>query len=63
MARMVLPLSTYTEFYWSVNLRSLMNFLHLRDSPHAQWEIQEYARAIKNLIRDYIPDVCDLKGW
>jgi thymidylate synthase (FAD) len=52
LARIVLPVGIYTEFYWTVNFRSLMNFLTLRDDPHAQFEIQEYARAIKKLIYD-----------
>lgn len=50
LARVVLPMGTYTEFYWTVNFRSLMNFLTLRSAPGAQFEIQEYARAIKELL-------------
>jgi thymidylate synthase (FAD) len=48
VARMVLPVGTYTEFYWTVNARSLMNFLSLRTSPMAQREIRDYAVAIEN---------------
>jgi thymidylate synthase (FAD) len=55
MARMVLPSSVYTQFYWNVNLRSLMNFLKLRLDKHAQWEIQEYARAVLKIVREIIP--------
>lgn len=54
-ARMVLPVSLYTQFIWSVNLRSLMNFLELRDSSHAQYEMQQYAKAVKRLTRSVIP--------
>lgn len=45
-ARKDLPLSTYTEAYWKTNLHNLLHFVRLRMDPHAQWEIQEYARAI-----------------
>jgi len=45
LARVVLPLNMYTMWFWTVNVRSLMNFLNLRADSHAQWEIQEYARA------------------
>jgi thymidylate synthase (FAD) len=55
MARMVLPLSIYTEFYWTVNTRSLMNFLRLRMDEHAQWEIQEYARGIYGIFCERLP--------
>lgn len=48
-ARAVLPLSTYTEFYWTVNMRSLMNFLNLRLDKSAQYEIRQYAEAILNI--------------
>ena len=51
LARIVLPLSHYTEFYWTVNMRSLMNFLSLRADSHAQWEIQQYALAIAEYFR------------
>ncbi|MBI5596279.1 MAG: FAD-dependent thymidylate synthase [Elusimicrobia bacterium] len=46
MARMVLPVNLYTEFYWTVNARSLMNFLSLRADGHAQAEIQRFAEAL-----------------
>ena len=39
MARMILPVNLYTQFYWTVNARSLMNFVSLRADVHAQWEI------------------------
>jgi thymidylate synthase (FAD) len=55
MARMVLPLSTYTEFYWKQDLRNLLHFLRLRMDQHAQWEIQEYARAILSIIEPFLP--------
>jgi len=45
-ARLILPMATYTQFYWTVNARSLMNFISLRLDSHAQKEIQEYAYAV-----------------
>jgi len=55
LARIVLPLSTYTQFYWTVNLRSLINFLVLRIDVHAQWEIREYAKCILDVVRQTVP--------
>jgi len=55
MARMVLPLNLYTEFYWTVNARSLMNFLSLRTGEDAQWEIQMYAKAIEPMFDAIMP--------
>jgi thymidylate synthase (FAD) len=55
-ARMVLPLSLYTQFYWTINARSLQNFLSLRMEEHAQAEIREYAEAIAGVFRLYMPE-------
>lgn len=55
MARMILPVSLYTEFYWTVNSRSLMNFLSLRADAHAQWEIQQYAEALSDIFAAKMP--------
>jgi thymidylate synthase (FAD) len=54
-ARSVLPVSTYTEFWWSVNARSLMNFLSLRTAPEAQAEIRSYANAVEQLWAASMP--------
>lgn len=54
-ARIVLPLSLYTQFYWTVNARSLMNFLSLRMEEHAQYEIREYARIIGGIMNEKMP--------
>jgi thymidylate synthase (FAD) len=54
-ARIVLPLNTYTEFYFSCNSRSLMNFLELRMSPHAMYEIRKYAEAMYKLWKEAMP--------
>ena len=44
-------------FWGTVDLSNLLHFLELRDSEHAQWEIREYARAIKKLIKPIVPNV------
>jgi len=49
-ARKDLPLSTYTEAYWKIDLHNLLNFLALRMDSHAQFEIRSYASAIGNEI-------------
>jgi thymidylate synthase (FAD) len=54
-ARGVLPQSTYTEFYWKINLHNLMHYLQLRLDHHAQQEIREYAEVIYNLIEPLVP--------
>lgn len=55
VARVVLPLATYTQFYWTANLRSIMNFLSLRADSHAQWEMQQYAIAVAKVVREKCP--------
>ncbi len=54
-ARSILPLGTYTKFYWTVNGRSLMNFLKLRLDKSAQAEIREYAKAILDMVKAVAP--------
>lgn len=54
-ARLVLPLSTYTEWYWKINLHNLLHFLSLRLDPHAQEEIRVYAAEIARLVRLVTP--------
>ena len=55
MARMALPVNLYTEFYWTVNARSLMNFVALRADAHAQWEIQQYGEALARVFKELMP--------
>jgi thymidylate synthase (FAD) len=55
VARSVLPVGLYTEFYWSVNARSLMNFLSLRNAPTAQHEIRVYAEAAERHFAEAMP--------
>lgn len=54
-ARTVLPLSLYTECYWTVSLQAMMHFLTLREDSHSQLEIQEYAKAIRELSTPHFP--------
>lgn len=55
LARMVLPLSTYSKMFTTINLRNLFHFLELRLHPHAQYEIRVYAEAMLNLIEPLFP--------
>ena len=54
-ARDVLPLALYKSLWFTVNARSLMNFLNLRNDEHAQWEIRQYAIAIEALFKESMP--------
>ena len=55
IARAVMPVAAYTEFYWKLNLWNLMNFLRLRADSHAQYEIRVYADAIIKLVQPLFP--------
>lgn len=55
LARINLPLSMYTEWYWQMDLKNMLHFLKLRMDSHAQWEIQEYARAIAKIVKAVCP--------
>ncbi len=54
-ARIVLPQAMYTEFYWTVNGRSLLNFFRQRLDRHAQYEIRQYAAAVFSLFEECYP--------
>lgn len=56
-ARIVLPLNLYTEIRWTCNARSLMNFLSLRNSPDAMYEIRRYAEEIEKIFAQHMPNV------
>ena len=58
-ARINLPLSLFTEFYFSVDLHNLLNFIKLRNSENAQHEIKEYAKAIEDIITPLCPITMD----
>lgn len=55
LARINLPLSTYTEWYWQIDLHNLFHFLQLRLDSHAQAEIREYADRLAHLVRLVAP--------
>jgi thymidylate synthase (FAD) len=55
VARAVLPLSTYTKYYWSCNPRSLMHFCGLRNHENAQYEIRQYAAAAETFLERLMP--------
>ena len=55
LARINLPLGLYTLKHWQIDLRNLLHFLNLRNNPHAQLEIKEYADAIECIVADKFP--------
>jgi thymidylate synthase (FAD) len=55
VARAVLPLSTYTKYYWSCNPRSLMHFCSLRNHEAAQYEIRQFAAAAETFLERHMP--------
>lgn len=54
-ARYILPVSTYTECIWKMDLNNLFRFLKLRTDSHAQKEMQDYANAIEQLTKPHFP--------
>ena len=54
-ARIVMPLSQYTEVYWTASFQAIVNFIELRDEPTAQWEIREYAKVLKEQMISIYP--------
>tara|TARA_B100001142_G_scaffold20365_1_gene18857 strand:- start:16 stop:738 length:723 start_codon:yes stop_codon:yes gene_type:complete len=59
-ARSILPLTVYTEVWWTASFQSIMNFIELRDEATAQVEIQEYAKALKGIMLDVFPETTKL---
>ncbi|MEJ2539484.1 MAG: FAD-dependent thymidylate synthase [Gemmatimonadota bacterium] len=55
IARIDLPLSTYTQWYWKIDLHNLLHFLSLRVDPHAQWEIRAYAEVMAGIVKRVAP--------
>lgn len=55
LARVNLPVSQYTEWYWKIDLRNLLHFLSLRLDAHAQYEIRVYAQAIAEIVKVWVP--------
>ncbi len=59
LARINLPLSAYTQWYWKVNLHNLLHFVHLRADPHSQTEIRKYADVILGIVERWVPIVAE----
>jgi thymidylate synthase (FAD) len=55
LARINLPVSMYTEWYWKIDLHNLFHFLRLRMDAHAQYEIRVYAEAMATIVREITP--------
>ena len=58
-ARSILPVGGYTECYWKANLKNFLHMARLRMDSHAQWEIQEFARAMYGLVKPLFPVACE----
>lgn len=58
-ARSILPVGGYTECYWKANLKNFLHMARLRMDSHAQWEIQEFARAMYVLVKPLFPVACE----
>ena len=55
LARMVLPVNYYTQWYWKIDLHNLLHFISLRADAHAQYEIRAYAEVIADLVKLWVP--------
>ncbi len=58
-ARMILPHSLFTEFYWTVNAKSLMRFLKYKVTDTSKWEMQEYSKVILDMFREKLPSTVE----
>ena len=56
-ARMVIPQNLYSSILWSMDMRNLIHFLKLREAEGAQWEIRQYAEAMKRIVRNFFPGI------
>jgi len=54
-ARCVLPVGLYSEVYWTASLQAVAHFVRLRTDGHAQWEIQQFAHAVKQATEAVFP--------
>jgi len=59
LARIDLPLSLYTQWYWQMDLHNLFHFLKLRMDMHAQYEIRVYAETVFEIIKHVCPAACE----
>jgi thymidylate synthase (FAD) len=55
LARIDLPLSTYTQWYWKIDLHNLFHFLTVRADPHAQYEIRAFAKVMAGMLKRVAP--------
>ncbi len=55
LARMVLPVNYYTQWYWKIDLHNLLHFLSVRAEPHAQYEIRAYADVLCDIVERWVP--------
>ena len=55
LARVNLPVSLYTEWYWKIDLHNLLHFLQLRLDAHAQYEIRVFAEAMAGIVKEKVP--------
>jgi thymidylate synthase (FAD) len=55
LARIHLPISLYTQWYWKIDLHNLLHFLALRMDEHSQYEIRVYANAMADIVKDVVP--------
>ena len=66
-ARCILPLTLYTEVYWTASFQAVMNFIELRNEKTAQIEIQEYAKSLLDLMSESFPKTTKIwseaHGW
>jgi thymidylate synthase (FAD) len=54
-SRQNICISTYTEYYWKIDVHNLLHFLKLRLDAHAQWEIRQYAASIAGVVMNWLP--------
>ena len=59
-ARIALPLNQYTEVYWTASFQAIMNFIELRNEKTSQWETQEYARVLLELMKETFPKITEI---
>tara|TARA_Y100000592_G_scaffold15192_1_gene22139 strand:+ start:1622 stop:1930 length:309 start_codon:yes stop_codon:yes gene_type:complete len=66
-ARSILPLTLYTEVYWTASFQAVMNFIELRNEKTSQIEIQEYAKVMLEQMKEVFPKTTELwseaHGW
>jgi thymidylate synthase (FAD) len=55
LARIVLPLNTYTQLYWKIDLHNLLHFISLRADAHAQYEIRAFAEVLADIVARWVP--------